>query len=106
MLYEELQCFVMSKWKLPQQVLDLEEDPVELHTDLGWGHRGGTEAKGLQFLQDDALAFLGQTDKVIIVAEQDEGLWKLQRKVWRKKMSNQNKSNKEANNKQRTKIRK
>ena len=87
MLYEELQCLVMSRWQLPQQILDLEEDPVEFHTDLGWGHWSGTEPKGLQFLQDDALAFLGQADEVIIVAEQDERLWKLQRKVWREKKS-------------------
>lgn len=85
MLYEELQCLVMSRWQLPQQVLDLEEDTVELHTDLGRGHWGGTEPKGLQFLHNDTLAFLGQTDKIIIVAEQDERLWKLQRKVCRAK---------------------
>lgn len=81
MLYEELQCLVMSWWQLPQQVLDLEEDPVELHADLSRGHWGGTEPQRLQFLHNDTLAFLGQTDEVVIVAEQDERLWKLQRKV-------------------------
>lgn len=81
MLYEELQCLVMSWWQLPQQVLDLEEDPVELHADLGRSHCGGTEPQHLQLLHNDTLAFFGQTDKVIIVAEQDERLWKLQRKV-------------------------
>lgn len=81
MLYEELQGLVMSCWQLPQQVLDLEEDPVEVHADLGRGHWGRTEPQCLQFLHNDTLAFLGQADKVVIIAEQDERLWKLRRKV-------------------------
>lgn len=84
MLYDELQCPVMSWWQLPQQVLDLEEDPVKLHADLGRSHWRGTESKCLQFLHNDTLALLSQTDEVVIVAEQDERLWKLQRKVRRK----------------------
>lgn len=72
----------MSWRQLPQQVLDLEEDPVELHADLGWAHWGGTEPLGLQLLHNDALTFLGQTDEVVVVAEEDERLGELQRKVW------------------------
>lgn len=72
----------MSWRQLPQQVLDLEEDPVELHTDLGRAHWGGTEPLGLQLLHNDALTFLGQTDEVVVVAEEDEWLGELQRKVW------------------------
>lgn len=34
MLYEELQRLVMGWWQLPQEVLDLEKDPVELHAGL------------------------------------------------------------------------
>lgn len=75
----------MSWWQLLQQVLDFEENPVELHTDLSRGHRGGTEPQCLQFLHNDTLTFFGQTDKIIVVAEQDERLWKLQRKVCGKK---------------------
>lgn len=71
----------MSWGQLLQQVLDLEEDPVEFHTDLGWCHWGGTQPQGLQFLHNDTLAFFGQTDKVIIVAEQDERLRELWRQV-------------------------
>ena len=84
MLDQELQCLVMSWRQLLQQVLDLEEDPVELHADLCRGHCGGTDPQRLQFLHYDTLAFLGQTDKVVIEAEQDERLWKLPRKAWRK----------------------
>lgn len=91
----------MSWWQLPQQVLDLEEDPVELHADLGRSHWGGAEPQRLQFLHDDTLAFLGQTDKVIVVAEQDEWLWKLQRKIRAEKKGQKNKLNKEVNNKHR-----
>ena len=79
MFYEELQCLVMSWWQMPQQVFDLEEDPVQVHADLGLGHRGWTEPKSLQFLHNNTLALLGQTDKVIIIAEQDERLWELNR---------------------------
>lgn len=71
----------MRWWQLPQQVLDLEEDPVELHTDLSRGYWGGTEPQGLQILHNDTLTFLGQTDKVIVVTEKDEWLWELQRKA-------------------------
>ncbi len=81
MLYEELQSLVVSWWQLPQQVLDLKEDPVELHADLCRGHGVGTEPQRLKLLHYDALAFLGQTDEVVVVAEEDERLWKLQRKV-------------------------
>lgn len=71
----------MGGWQLPQQVLYLEEDPVELHTDLGRGrgYWGGTEPQCLQFLHNDSLTFLGQTNKVVIVTEQDERLWKLRK---------------------------
>lgn len=72
----------MSRRQLPQQVLDLEEDPVELHADLGRAHWSGTEPLGLQLLHNDALTFLGQTDEVVVVAEEDKRLRELQRKVW------------------------
>jgi len=81
MLDEELQYLVMNSWQLPQEVLDLEEDPVKIHADLGRGHLGGTASQCFQFLHNDTLTFLGQADKVVIISEQDERLWKLQRNV-------------------------
>ena len=98
MLYQELQGLVMSWWKLPQQVLDLEEDPVELHADLSRGHRGGAEPRCLHFLHKDTLAFLGQTNEVVIETEQDERLRKLPGKTWREKKNTQSYLNREVNN--------
>lgn len=95
MFYEELQCLVVSWWQLPQQVLDLKEDPVELYADLGRSHRHWTEPQRLKFLYNDTLAFLGQTNKVIVVAEEDERLWKLQWKVCGKNRPRKNKCNEE-----------
>lgn len=79
MLYEELQRFVVSGRQLPQEVLELEEDAVELHADLSRRHWGGAEAKRLQILHNSTLAFFGQTDELIVVAEKDEWLWKLKK---------------------------
>lgn len=78
--YEELQSLVVSRRQLPQQVFDLEEDPVELHADLGRARRSRTEPLSLQLLHNDALALLGQADEVIIVAEEDEWLRELRGK--------------------------
>lgn len=78
--YEELQGLVVSRRQLPQQVLDLEEDPVELHADLGRARRRGAEPLGLHLLRDNALALLGQADEVVVVAEEDERLRELRRK--------------------------
>lgn len=78
MLDEELQRLIMSWWQLPQQVSDLEEDAVEVHADLGRRHRAGAEPQGLQFLHDDALTFLCQTNEVVVISEQDERLRELQ----------------------------
>lgn len=78
--YDELQGLVVSRWQLPQQVLDLEEDPVELHAELGRARRSRAEPLGLQLLHNDALALLGQADEVVVVAEEDERLRQLRRK--------------------------
>ena len=78
MLCEELQRLVISRGQLPEQILDLEQHSVEVHADLGRRHGAGAEPHRLQLLHDDALALLGQTDEVVVVAEQDEGLWKLE----------------------------
>lgn len=45
--HEELQGLVVGRRQLPQQVLDLEEDPVEFHADLGRARRSRTEPLGL-----------------------------------------------------------
>ena len=75
-LHQELQCFVVDWRQLTEQVSDLEEDAVKLHTDLP--RLGGQRpARCLHLLHDDALALLGQTDEVIVVAEQDERLREL-----------------------------
>ena len=82
-LDDELQGLVVGGGELPEEVLDLEEDPIELHADLRGrgqrrgGLRGGAAPRGLQLLNDDRLALLGQTDEVIVVAEENEGLWEL-----------------------------
>lgn len=78
MLYDELQCFIISRRQLLDQVFELEEDPVELYADLVRLHGARVEAQRLQLLHDDALTFLCQTDDVVIVTEQEEGLWELQ----------------------------
>lgn len=45
--YDELQGLVVSQRQLPQQIFDLEEDPVELHADLVWTRRSWIEPLGL-----------------------------------------------------------
>lgn len=82
MLYEELQGLVMLLRQLSQQILDFEQRPVELHADLGGCDAVWTEPLGFEFFHDDTLAFLGQTDEVVVVTEQDERLWKLERTKW------------------------
>lgn len=47
MLYEELQCFVIGRRQLPQQIFHLEEDAAELHADLVRFHGAGAEAQRL-----------------------------------------------------------
>lgn len=89
--YEELQGLVVSRRQLPQQVFDLEEDPVELHADLGRARRSRTEPLGLQLLHNNALALLGQADEVVVVAEEDEWLRELRRKSVDKKRRRENK---------------
>lgn len=78
MLYEELQRLVMRWRQLSQQILDFEQHPVQLHADLGCHNGARIEPLGFKFFHDDALAFLRQTDEVVVVAEQDERLWKLE----------------------------
>lgn len=84
MLHQKLQCPVMSWGQLPEEVLDFEENPVELDTHLGWGHWGKTEPQSLELFHNNTLALFGQTNEVVIVAKQDEWLWKLRRRLWKK----------------------
>lgn len=78
MLYEELQRLVMRWRQLSQQILDFEQHPIELHADLACRNGARIESLGFKFFHDDALAFLRQTDEVVVVTEQDERLWKLE----------------------------
>lgn len=75
-LHEELQGFVVRRRQLPQEVFHFEEDTFELHADLR-RIGGGTAARCLHLLHDDALTLLRQADEVVIVAEEDERLGKL-----------------------------
>lgn len=77
-LDEEVQGLVVGRWQLSQKVFDLEQDPVELHTDLRRGHGGGADPGCFQLIHDDVPALLGQADEVIVETEQDERLRKLQ----------------------------
>lgn len=72
-LDQELQCFVVGRRQLAEQVADLEEDTVQLHAHLPC--LGGQ--RPARCLHDDALTLLGQANEVVVVAEQDEWLWEL-----------------------------
>lgn len=78
MFDEELECLVVGRGQLAEEVSDLEEDAVELHAHLPC-LGGRRPARSLHLLHDDALALLGQADEVVVVAEQDQGLRELGR---------------------------
>lgn len=63
---------------MSQQILHFEEDSVQVHADLSRAHGVGVEPQSFHLLHNDALAFLGQTDEVVVVTEQDERLRKLE----------------------------
>lgn len=75
-LHQELQGFVMCRRQLSQEVLYFEKNAFEIDADLP-RIRGGTAARCLHLLHDDALTLFRQTDEVVIVTEEDERLGKL-----------------------------